>query len=242
MAEVKLSPPRSLGSEIQEDFVPVQQRRLKDQIYLTVAETPKFLEKVLPVAQKTGKFVSKGIELTQHFTNSNKGDFVINHLDTANTCIEAYGLIGLINYWTHPLSQPIVKNIYMLFFTAAAIGEHIIVRFNVLKLIDYAKKAQAIGDKIPVFQPILQASSKTVLRSIASGGLGIRFGESIYNLVKAESRQARIKRAWETGISGLSFGATAIPLIFAVSPPVVLALGLASQGIGLLSIYFKPTD
>lgn len=148
-------------------------------------------------------------------------------------------------------SRPIVQTIYMIFFTFV---DSLTPLKTVMKWsrVDLSRIAASIGStRIGAFA--LKLTAGPVLGAIASAALLLTVGESTYKLIihalarsKATNKGKRVQAAQEmrsallslfTGVTDLALAA--LPLLFALNPPVILALSLIAKGTGLIVILVK---
>ncbi|CUI17571.1 hypothetical protein PNK_1967 [Candidatus Protochlamydia naegleriophila] len=120
------------------------------------------------------------------------------------------------------------------------------------KMAEMGQQAASIGSQSKVFTTVMHFGVDQVLGVIATIGTSVSLVDAIIKSVKAkqtlddaESREqcekaqaAMTKALWDLGTTGLDLMALAVPLFFAVSPPVAITLGIVSKGTGLFKIIY----
>lgn len=148
--------------------------------------------------------------------------------------------------------RSIVQMVFMACFTVADLGGNIMTlkKWHVL---DLAPLAASIGSQSRVFMFVVKLGVDTTLGTIASAGLVLVVGEATYRSIQlaikhyyavetTEKEQAyqQLRLALLDLLAGTTdLVATAAPLLFALNPPVVVALAIVAKGTGIVCILIR---
>jgi hypothetical protein len=125
---------------------------------------------------------------------------------------------------------------------------------DVGELLQLGKIAAELGKHSKVFFFIAQVGLKPIIGVVGCVGDSIVFVNSIHNLIKAQSamthahtqemqtkaRLARTQAIWDIATAGLNLTSSALPLLLAVNPPIVIGLSIIAKGTGLVAVFLKP--
>lgn len=120
------------------------------------------------------------------------------------------------------------------------------------KIAEMGQQAVSIGSQSKVLVMVMGFGIDKALGTIATIGTTINLVETLMKTIQAkevvdgaedreqhEKAQAALtKTLWDLGTMGLDLTALAVPLFFAVSPPVAITLGIVSKGTGLFKIIY----
>lgn len=151
-------------------------------------------------------------------------------------------------------ARPITLLFSMVCFTTVDfIGNVLTLRkWGVIDLTKLGAIAAKIGSESRVFMFVINLGVETALGTIASAGLIVVVGEaSVRAILQAikiyqskepkelEAAYKELRKAITDIIAGtVDLAATALPLLFALNPPVVLGLAIFAKGTGLIIILF----
>jgi hypothetical protein len=138
-------------------------------------------------------------------------------------------------------------------FTVADIGSNVMcLKKWGLDLAPLASIAAQMGNQSRVFLFVINLGADTVLKGVASVGLAVTFGDASYRAVvngykyyhasakEKDQVYKELKNALlDIAASGTDLAALAIPLVFTLNPPAVVALALIAKGTGIIVILLR---
>lgn len=148
--------------------------------------------------------------------------------------------------------RPITLLFSMACFTIADVAGNILV-LKKWGILDYAPLAALIGSQSRVFAFVLHLGADTVLGTVASAGLIVSLSEATYRAIlqaikkyQSTDPDAREQASKELRTAlldmlenGVDLVYTAAPLLFVISPPVMVALAIFAKGTGLIVILVR---
>lgn len=145
-----------------------------------------------------------------------------------------------------------VELLYKACFTVTNLGGNLL-NLQKMHVLDLTRFASTIGTQSPVFMLVIKVGADVALGTIASAGLILLIGQTSHKVVVdgmkyySAAKGQEKEEAYKELCAGLidlfadstELAATALPLIYALNPPTILAFALVSKGTGLICFLIK---
>lgn len=152
----------------------------------------------------------------------------------------------------HRKARSPVEMFYMACFAVSSVSASVL-KLQKMQVVNIVNIAATIGQQSKVFAFVIHLASDVVLGPVALAGVIVYAGEGAYFTIlaareyfneadpakKEEAYKAFRKASIGLVISVVDLGVMVAPMVLALNPPALLALGIVSKGIGLICFLAK---